>query len=275
MTKFLLTIILTFSSLGLYAKNLQLPLYEMGMVYGMGYLPDYPASDQARVRYIVVPTFLYRGKTLRRDREEGTRATIFKNLNLTMDLSFSGSFPTNATKNNARKGMPDMDWLGEIGPRLQWIYKLKPEIQLRISLPIRSVFTTDFSYTRAVGLNFNPSIGLRINNCLQEKYLCFFSIDSSWVSGGVSDFFYNVQAPYVNEDRPRFNASSGYLSTKIFTGIAARIEKNLSLFTGMGFNSYHQAKNIKSPLYKKDHAYSIFFGLSWFFYQSKELEAAK
>lgn len=249
--------------------DLALPLYEVGLVYGMGIVPDYPGSDQSRLRYIVVPTFFYRGTTFRRDREEGTRARFFRDKNLSFDLSFSGSFPTNAEDNRAREGMDDLDWLGEIGPRLLWTHKFGRYVW-RIGLPIRGVVSTDFKITKFVGLNFNPSVSLRINHCFKENYRCFFGLDATWISGGVSDYFYSVEAKDVTANRAAYNASSGYLGTGFFTGIAMRFDRTFSAFTGISYNLFHRSKNVDSPLFKAKNAGAVFVGFSWYFYQSEE-----
>lgn len=249
-----------------------LPLYELGIVYGMGVSPDYPGSDQSRFRYLAVPTFFYRGSTFRRDRDQGTRAQFFKNKELSFDLSFSGSFPANSEDNRAREGMDDLDWLFEIGPRLLWS-KIYKNYILRIGIPIRSVISTDFKITKAVGLNFNPSIRLRVDQCFnKEMFQCFSGIDATFVTGEVSDYFYQVKGDDITPTRPAYNARSGYLGSDIFSGLAIRFDRTFSMFTGVSYSIYSNNSNEDSPLFKAKNAASVFMGFSWFFYQSGDNE---
>lgn len=269
--KILVSLILLFTTLVIEARA-QLPLYEVGIAYGMGVTPDYPGSEQSRLRYLAIPTFFYRGTTFRRDQEEGTRARFLKNENLSFDFSFSGSFPANSKDNDARAGMVDLDWLGEIGPRLQWIKNIKNEYLIRVAVPIRGVFSTDFSYTKIIGTNFNPSLRVRKNNCPTEKIQCFIGIDSTWMSGEVSDYFYSVTQKDATATRPLYNARSGYLGTDLSMAFAYRMDRTFFLFSGLSYSFYEQSKNLESPLFKAKNGYSIFVGFSWFFYQSKENE---
>lgn len=249
------------------------PLFEMGIIMGGGYLPDYPGADQSRVRTLAFPTFFYRGKKFRRDRDEGTRARLFGDSKFNLDLSFSGSFPTNATENDARSGMDDLDWLAEIGPRISWVSdKLMDKFEIRLRFPIRAVIRTDFKFTQAIGVNINPGISVRIFDCFSNQNLCFVSLSSDFVSSGVADYFYGVDPKFATPTRPAYNGESGYLKTGLFLGIGRRVDREFSYFIGGSISSLHDNQNEESPLIKANTNYAAFFGISWYFYQSKEKE---
>src|SRR6185436_15659446 len=69
------------------------PLYELGVAGGLGELPDYPGSNQKRIRYLALPYFIYRGKVFRSDQKEGMRARFIQNEDIDLDMSAAGSFP--------------------------------------------------------------------------------------------------------------------------------------------------------------------------------------
>ena len=117
------------------------PLYELGIAGGLGELPDYPGSDQKRIRYLVLPYFIYRGKVFRSDQKEGMRARFIRNEDIDLDMSAAGSFPASSADNDARRGMPDLDWLMELGPRLEVLLsRLNGRGRFRFLLPARAVF---------------------------------------------------------------------------------------------------------------------------------------
>src|SRR5688572_20313454 len=52
-------------------------LWEVGLVAGGAYLPDYPAAGQNHSKWIAAPYLIYRGNILRADRE-GARARLIR-----------------------------------------------------------------------------------------------------------------------------------------------------------------------------------------------------
>lgn len=93
------------------------PLFELGVMAGGGYLADYPAADESQFRGLALPYFVYRGEILRSDEKGLLRSRLIHSENFEFDISLDGSFP--ADSNDNRRGLPDLDWLGEIGPRFQ------------------------------------------------------------------------------------------------------------------------------------------------------------
>ena len=92
-------------------------LYEVGTFQMTMYSPDYPASDQYHSHYLIVPIFYYYGKTVRSDQEGIFRYRFLDGGVYGVDMNFLGSFPAKSKENDMRTGMPDLDWMGEFGPR--------------------------------------------------------------------------------------------------------------------------------------------------------------
>ena len=68
-------------------------LFEAGLFFGGGYVPDYPGSDHNQARYLPLPYVLYRGSVIRADERDGVRARMVLAERLHLELSVSGSFP--------------------------------------------------------------------------------------------------------------------------------------------------------------------------------------
>ncbi|MGK0366995.1 MAG: outer membrane protein [Thermoproteota archaeon] len=250
--------------------NNEKSLYELGIFHGSLLIPDYPTSDQNSFHEFILPTFIYRGKVLRSDRD-GTRAFLFASKEFKIDFSFSAAFPSKANDNKAREGMDDLLWLGEMGPRISWTLKFKnPNYTLRMNIPLRQVFTTDFSYTKFIGININPSILLIKDKCFSFDLRCTLGSDFNWVDSNVANHFYQVKQADVTLDRPLFNAKSGILGQSLYISFTKPLTKSLTTFAFMNYNNHSLAKNKESPLFKTNENYSIFVGFSWVYFYSKD-----
>ncbi len=135
------------------------PLWEVGLVGVVGWLPDYPAADQNHLRWLVVPRVVYRGPILRLGEKGLIRGLLVETERLELDVSLTGSFAADADDNRARRGMPDLDWLGEIGPRLTiGLLGERERRGLSLDLQARAVFSTDLSSFDYRGLVFHPEL---------------------------------------------------------------------------------------------------------------------
>ncbi len=263
--KFIILVILFFSTQYTYA---QLPLYEIGMAAGAGYISDYPAADQGRTRAIAFPSFKYRGKLFRSDKK-GTRARFFKNETIDVDLSFGASFPANSEDNKAREGMEDLDWLGEIGPRINATLLETKKHSIELEIPFRYVFSTDFDFTKHRGYRFVPQIDYKYR--FLEKYTLNLSFKYGYANEKLNDYFYEVDGRDITTERPRYNAKEGHISLDQSAFLIYESEKIFYLF-GLRFSNYANSNNTNSPLHRVNQDTAIFFAFNYFFYQSKEKE---
>ena len=259
---FLILIIL----IPLRSESQSLPLYEFGVATALITTPDYPAADQSRTRNFTIPTFIYRGLIFKSDRR-GTRASLFNDKGLEIDLSFGASLPANSEDNDAREAMDDLDWIAEIGPRLSYIFFDDDNHSLIFSNPVRFAFSTDAKFTRERGYRYNPEIDYRKR--LSQLFRLSFGYEINYCSEALCDYFYQVTSSDVTQDRQRYNAKGGLVGDAISSNIIYRA-RNLTGVLGIKYNRYHGAANENSPLYKVRNGTTVFMALNYFFYQSKE-----
>jgi len=262
--RFLFLLALSLSSSG----ALALPLYELGVAAGSGYVPDYPASDEGRVRTLVLPNFRYRGKVIRADEEGGLRARVAQKSRYDFDLSFGGAFPVNAGENRARKDMEPLDWLVEFGARLMiTVWDHPGESRLRIGLPLRSVFSAN-------GTNFTRRGFVTVPGLIHEQFawpcqrcrtLSFFG--PTLASEGVADYFYQVEKKDVTPERGEYDARRGLIGTDLTTGLAYT-HQSWEVYIGGRVSSYAGAANRASPLFRRETNVAGFIAFGWLFYQS-------
>lgn len=245
------------------------PLYEFGVIGGAAYVPDYPASDQGRARYLAFPQVRYRGLRLRSDEEDSMKARILHNPVYGFDLSGGGAFSAKSDKNDARKGMDDLDWLGELGPRF-YIFLVRSErLWVRLFFPVRFAFSTDLTSATYQGLVFAPAFNTRYYFDDSKFNSIIFNLSRAHTTHQIQEFYFQVERKDVTPDRPQYDAKSGYLSST--AALAYIYEKEqIGIYGGFGASSFKGAANAGSPLYRTDYTYSAFIGFSYLFYQSEE-----
>lgn len=261
------------------------PLWQFGFGAGGGVTPHYPASNQSSLRFLALPTFRYRGQILRSD-DDGTRARLIRFEETEIDLSGSASFPVSSSDNDARRGMPELDWIGEVGPRagVRWRIRrengLKGDL-LRLLFPLRTVFSSDGASLRHRGYVFQPEISferiLSKSNFLNSEISVEFDTNMTILDEGLANYFFGVAPDFATPVRNQFRALSGPLS--ISTGLVLLISPRegktagSSFFVGIRNTSTGISVNRESPLHKVDQTLSFFTGVNiyWFNSQDREL----
>jgi MipA family protein len=253
------------------AKTSQKPLIELGIGAGGGMIEDYPAADQSQLHYLVLPAARYRGEIFRADEQDGYRAELIKDYHYELNLSFGGSFPANSEKNRARAGMPNLDWTAEVGPRFNYYFMRDHENRLRIGLPLRAVFTTNFQYLKGIGATCAPEVEYQRSQVLCSTCILSSSLTTSFVSQETARFFYEVEAAYETADRPRFTAHQGYLGSDLTEVLIINWDRSV-LYLGFTYSNRSGSANHESPLYKRDLNWNVFAAFSWYFAESLQRE---
>lgn len=248
----------------------QNPLYEFGLFVGSFSLPDYPAADQSRIRTFPAPLVHYHGDIFRSDDEDGTRFRFIKNNKFDFDLSFGGSFPTDTGNNQARLGMPDLDWTAEIGPRLlYYFYKDSNIAQIRMGLPIRASFATDFIKWYGIGYVIAPTFQIEKYNFMTERLDLYFTYTPTYLSEREADFFYQIDPQYQTSERRIFDAKSGFLGSEISLAIKYRWD-NKNIIVGTQYSDYSQSANAQSYLHRNSVNWSYLIAFGWILFESEE-----
>jgi outer membrane protein len=251
------------------------PLWELGVGAFSGWLPDYPAAGQNTVRTIAVPVPIYRGDILRVGGEENRGAVSGRFINkdrYEFDVSLSGAFPVDSGSNNARRDMPDLDFLFGIGPQLRFKLINEPGARkLNFNLQARAVYSTDFSSIDHRGYVFNPKLNYTREHVTGLDLKVFTSMGPIFATEKLMDYFYQVDPEYVTSTRPAYDADAGYLGSNMTLGVSKRFNSRFRLMLGTRLGIHSGATNDDSPLFKDELNVSVFSAFIWSFYQSEEL----
>jgi len=134
------------------ARAGQQPLWEAGAGAAALSFPAYRGANERQSWLLPFPYIVYRGEFLQAD-ERRIRGLFYETDRAEIDVSVNGSVPVDSGKNDARRGMPDLDATLEIGPglNLRLMETGDRRTRLELRLPLRAVFASDFpmSGTRA------------------------------------------------------------------------------------------------------------------------------
>jgi outer membrane protein len=247
------------------AKAQQLPVFEAGIAGGGGWLPAYPASDQNRWRGLAVPYIIYRGNVFRAD-DGGLRARTSLADGIELSVSASGGVNASSDDVTARQGMPDLEWLGELGPNLRFtLWRGEDEAspqRIVVDTPIRAVFSTDWSSVSFRGFTFAPDIAYEHMHFLSPFARLRISAGVSFGTDRYADYFYDVAPQYARPDRPAYNAQAGYVGSRVTLSYRLPLSERFSVVAGGRIENFSGAANADSPLFRNEWNVSVVAGFA-------------
>jgi len=201
-------------NLGAWADDLPEKNWELGVGIGSVYGPDYRGSDEYRSYTSLIPYVVYHGKFLHSDRD-GVRAQFFSSDTINFSLSASAYISPHSDENKRREGMPDLGSTVELGPALN-IRLSGDDLHngWQLQLPVRAVLGIGGSQGM-IGTIFQPQF------LFQKTYPVWnfrYRMGAMFGDNRYHDYYYSVEAPYVQQERPLFDAGSGYSGA--FTDVA-------------------------------------------------------
>ena len=247
----------------------ELPRWELGVGLGALSLPDYRGSDESSHRAVPLPYFVYRLEWLTADRE-GLRADFYKSDAFEVTLSFSGFAPFFSNDNMAREGMPDLNYMVELGPSLDvrlW-RSAGGDHRLGLVLPVRAAIEFEgglhyqgWTFTPRLAWSYRPSNHNDWNLIVQAGLL--------YGSQRYNQYFYSVDDQYATASRPAYQATSGYAGAMAQVALSRRFGD----FRIIGFlrgDNLDGATFEDSPLVKTRNNLTAGFFLTWTFMESED-----
>jgi outer membrane protein len=251
------------------------PVWEVGAFAAAFNSPEYPAAGQNQTNAIPAPYFIYRGETLRIGDGSIARAVAIDKSWYELDLSLAGSFNANSEDNQARTGMPDLDFIFELGPQLRlrlskFEFEQHGKGELFLNLQARAAFSTDFSGIDKRGYVLQPVFSYRQRGLLSEKTALSVSLSPTWATEKLHDYFYQVDSNYITDQRQAYDAKSGYLGTDLSVGLSFNATEYIRIFTFARVSLHSGAANTESPLFKDKSTYAFGVGMVWRLWESVE-----
>lgn len=235
---------------------------ETGLGATVVHIPHYLGSDEAENYLLPVPYIRYRSENLNIDRNL-VQSKLFQSGSWSIEISFSGAVEVDSDKSQAREGMDDLDFIGEMGPALQYHFSGNrlSDNALYLSLPFRGAVSSDFTQAEYRGYSFNPRLfwrrAYRYESMLVRSQL---TMGLRSASNHMHDYIYGVEAKYAREDRPRYEGKAGYGGFTI--GYSSSILFDDQIAAGfIRYGNITGASFEDSPLVKQNN--SFIYGVAW------------
>lgn len=229
-----------------------LPKWEAGLFGAGARLPHYRGSDEYRTYAFPMPYVLYRGEVIQVERE-GMRGFFYKGPRLETDLSLGGNPPAHG-EDEARRGMPELDPLLELGPAVRgFLYRGRRLASLYVEAAVREVVAVDVKdfAVRDEGLRaVLRLVASRYSPNPESPWSCGGSVGMEFTDRRYNSYFYDVAEDQVLADREAYRSRAGYGGFNTAGSVTRRLRPGLSLSIYARWDNLDGAVYEDSPLVK-------------------------
>lgn len=242
--------------------------YALGLGASMMQIDDYVGSDESQFYIIPTPYIFYQSDAVVIDRNvfEGD---LFANKHWHLAVDAAGSIPVDSDKNETRKGMDDLDWVGELGPSLAYYFagNSRSENRTYIDLSLRKAINTDFRNISDTGWTGQFSFSNKYQfkaDVIGGKTVVDSTAAVLFHSEKYSQYFYSVPLDQTNKERSAYYAKGGYAGIRLsFGGTWRRRNIWVGLFTR--YTYLENASFEDSPLVKSTSNLLVGLSVSYIF----------
>jgi outer membrane protein len=245
------------------ARSSERPLWEIGIGAIGLHVPDYRGAEESRSVAAPFPVLIYRGERLRADRD-GLRGELFESDRIELNLSLGGALPVRSGDNEARRGMPRLDFLLEAGPTLNLTLARSGDRRndTQLQLPVRTAFTLGGGRSDYVGAVFGPQLRQRWRDVPQlDLWSISVAIGPQFSSRRYHDYVYGIAPQFATASRPAYAAPAGYSGSQFSFG-ANRAYGRWRLFGLVRVDALHGAAFADSPLVRRRTTVAAGIGLA-------------
>ncbi len=208
------------------SQAVDLPRWELGVGLGSFSVPDYRGSDERRQFVLPAPYLVYRGDTVKADRE-GARAQLFGSGDVHLDIYLGGSLPVSSTRNRARVGMPPLKGSLDLGPALD--VRLSESADQRVLVKVRVPVSYGFTLGKpqqGLGWQTSPVLGIYTRDVFGwSGWAGNLQTGPMFATRQRNARFYDVDEAYATDTRPAYRAGAGYAGWQFQTSLSRRFER--------------------------------------------------
>jgi len=238
--------------------------WELGVGGTAAQLPLYPGSSQEDNFVIPFPFFRIQSEYFEID--EGIRGFFYESPDIRLNVSGDFGIPVNSADSEARKGMPDLNTVLQVGPSLEVIFaggRRKPS-EFRLELPLRAAIATDISNTENIGWILEPRLTYETLRPYKGGFAYQISSGLRYASKEFNQFYYDVPVAFATPERPAFESDAGY--SGYFLDLVGNWRyDNIIYFTFARYQNLSGTEFEESPLVEDENYLSFGVGLIWVF----------
>ena len=241
---------------------------EHKFAFGLGIsglrTPQYIGSNQNSEFYIPFPYIDYRGPFLEVDRQDGIRGRLFDGTRNALKLSLDITIPVDSDENDARRGMPDLDFTLGVGPQLDTTLGWYENCRFSFRLPLRARFAFDsLPSPEYIGLTANPALDMYCAPLVAGVRVGLRG-GPVFADASTVDYFYGVEPQYATLNRPPYKGQGGFAGWRVRT-TASRRFGNWWLGGFLLYDDISDAVFADSPLVVQSYGTTIGAAIAWIF----------
>ena len=241
--------------------------WAVGVGLGVFDYTLYPGAKQTNQFILPAPYITYRSPKFEVDR--GIKSFIYNSETIIIDLSADFGLPVDSDDTLARKGMPDLDFVLQLGPSLEFLLndKNKNYFDARFEIPVRVAFAVDLGNVDNIGYLVEPRFTLKhqrlSNTGLSHKATFGLKIATQEFHA----YYYDVAPEFATATRSEYQSDAGFGGSFV----NYRISYKTSDFIYWAFIRYQSLRGAEfedSPLVLQNDYFFLGAGFAWIFAQS-------
>jgi outer membrane scaffolding protein for murein synthesis (MipA/OmpV family) len=242
-------------------------LWEFRLAAFGRYTPTYPGADEHNLTLLPIPIPVYRGNFLNfgENLDQLARGDVLDTSRIKLGIDLDFSFGQKSSDIAVRNGMPDLDFMLELGPELEIKLDNRTPAQgeLLLAFQLRAAASFDGLSPKYQGFLFNPQLEYRREQVFNSDTLLSLRWMPTWASEDFMDYYYEVEPAFATLQRPAYDAAGGYLGSRFTVALTRQITERLIFGVSTSLFVNNGAENEPSPLYRRDSGASIQAAFIW------------
>ncbi len=238
--------------------------WNMGIGLGVFDYHLYPGAKNTNRILLPAPYFTFRSAKFEIDR--GIKGFLYHSKNMVLDISADFGLPVDSDDTLARKNMPDLDFMLQLGPSLELLLndKNKNHFDVRFEIPLRVALVSDFRDVENIGYLLEPRISMNHRRLGKTGLSHKATLGLKFATQDFHAYYYDVAAEFVTADRSEFTSAGGYGGSFVKYRISYKTS-NFIYWAFARYQSLRGAEFVDSPLVVKDDYYLLGVGFAWVF----------
>ncbi len=228
----------------------------------------YPGAKKSKQLVLPVPYFTYRSPMFEIDR--GIKSFLYNSEEIVIDLSADFGLPVDSDDTEARKGMPDLDFVLQLGPSLEFMLNDKKTnyFDARFEIPARVAFVASINNSQNIGYLVEPRFSFNHHRSSDNGLSHKATVGLKFATQKFNAYYYDVPAEFATATRAEYKSEAGFAGS--FLNYRMAYNKNDFVYWAfVRYQSLRGATFENSPLVLQNDYYFFGAGISWIFSRSR------
>ncbi len=184
--------------------------WTLGMGLGVFDYHLYPGAKQTNRWLLPAPYFTFRSPKFEVDR--GIKSFIYNSEVIVIDVSADFGLPVDSDETLARKGMPDLDFVVQLGPVLEFLLndKTRNYFDVRFEIPVRVAISVDIGNVGNVGYLAEPRITFNHKRSSVTGVSQKATLGLKFATQDYNAYYYDVAPEFATATRAEYKSEAGF-----------------------------------------------------------------